>query len=316
MSLHAEETLMLPPPFRHQALLYADEDEYLAGTVPFVEEGVEAGEPVLVAVPAPRLEALRANVDGLPPELVRFVPMEELGRNPAWIIPVWSDFVAAGGRAGRAVRGVGEPVWVGRTDDELAECTRHEALLNLAFAASSGFALLCPYDASLGDDVLDQARRSHPHVGPPGHARTSHLFDPEVPAWLDGPLPPVPPDARLVPFDASGLRPVRRLVGELARAAGLRPARVDDLVVAVSEAVTNSVVHGGGGGEIAVWSHDRGLVCEVRDRGRIDDPMAGRRRPGTDELGGRGLWLIHQLCDLVQLRARPGGQVLRLLVLR
>ena len=55
------------------------------------------------------------------------------------------------------------------------------------------------------------------------------------------------------------------------------------------------------------------MICEVRDRGRLDQPLAGRasaraRRP----VGGWGLWLANQLCDLVQLRTLPDGNVVRL----
>jgi hypothetical protein len=30
--------------------------------------------------------------------------------------------------------------------------------------------------------------------------------------------------------------------------------------------------------------------------------MEASKRPGFDQLGGRGLWLANQLCDLVQIR--------------
>jgi len=68
--------------FRHQALFYADRDEFLAGTVPFVEAGVEAGETVLVALPRPRRLLLQEEVDPGSAQ-VRFLPMEGLGRNPS-----------------------------------------------------------------------------------------------------------------------------------------------------------------------------------------------------------------------------------------
>ena len=54
------------------------------------------------------------------------------------------------------------------------------------------------------------------------------------------------------------------------------------------------------------------MVCEIADRGTIDDPLVGRQAPDTEQLGGRGLWLAHQLCDLVELRSGPDGTVLRL----
>jgi anti-sigma regulatory factor (Ser/Thr protein kinase) len=49
----------------------------------------------------------------------------------------------------------------------------------------------------------------------------------------------------------------------------------------------------------------------VRDRGRIDDPLAGRGAPVHLRPGGRGLWLVNQLCDLVQLRSSPAGTAVR-----
>jgi len=57
---------------------------------------------------------------------------------------------------------------------------------------------------------------------------------------------------------------------------------------------------------------DGDVVCEVTDGGRLDDPLAGRRTPAPSEPGGRGLWLMNQLCDLVELRATAAGVTLRL----
>jgi anti-sigma regulatory factor (Ser/Thr protein kinase) len=52
--------------------------------------------------------------------------------------------------------------------------------------------------------------------------------------------------------------------------------------------------------------------CEVRDRGWIDDPLAGRERPSDLRGGGRGLWIVNHLCDLVQVRSSASGSVVRL----
>lgn len=46
-------------PFIHEALLYGDLDEFLAGTVRLLQEGFEQDAPALVAIPEPRLSALR-----------------------------------------------------------------------------------------------------------------------------------------------------------------------------------------------------------------------------------------------------------------
>ena len=52
-------------------------------------------------------------------------------------------------------------------------------------------------------------------------------------------------------------------------------------------------------------------MCEVRDEGRVSDPLVGRVRPTIDRRDGRGLWLVHQLCDLVQIRSGDDGTVVR-----
>ena len=54
------------------------------------------------------------------------------------------------------------------------------------------------------------------------------------------------------------------------------------------------------------------LICEIEDSGRLDKPLAGRERPLTDRESGFGLWLVNQLCDLVQVRTFEKGTVIRL----
>jgi anti-sigma regulatory factor (Ser/Thr protein kinase) len=105
---------------------------------------------------------------------------------------------------------------------------------------------------------------------------------------------------------------MRNTVSRHARAARLAPARADELVTAVNEVATNSVRHGGGSGSLRVWQENSSLVCEIRDKGRFDRPLADRERPSTDITAPRGLWLANQLCDLVQIRSLPEGTVVRL----
>jgi anti-sigma regulatory factor (Ser/Thr protein kinase) len=95
-------------------------------------------------------------------------------------------------------------------------------------------------------------------------------------------------------------------------AAGLGRDRADDLVLCADELAANSLLHGGGSGDVTLWRDHDTVVCEVSDAGTIDDPLAGRRAPSLDRVGGRGLWLANQLCDLVQLRSGAAGTVVRL----
>src|SRR4051794_16375791 len=95
---------------RHEAFLYRSDAEFVNGCVPFLRAGLDAGEPVMVALVPKRIEQLRA-VLGPAAAGIRFVDMSELGRNPARILPAWSAFVAEFGAGGQPIRGIGEPVW-------------------------------------------------------------------------------------------------------------------------------------------------------------------------------------------------------------
>lgn len=297
--------------FRHEAFFYADSDEFLAETVPFVEEGIYAGDRVFVVLPEPRLGLVRGAL-GTAAEEVKFLPMEEVGRNPARLVSACGDLLRDR-EADQRVRGLGEPIWAGRSAAERDECERHERLLNLAFGEEqrANLALMCPYDASaLDDEVLAQARRSHPHCSDSSGTSHSTQFAPGNP--LEGSLPEREVPAATLGFGKSDLRTVRRAVMDLACSAGLSQRRNEDLVLAVCEVATNSIQHGGGGGCLAIWRDDGELVCDLRDGGRISDPLVGRERPSVDQSSGRGLWIVNQLCDLVQIRSGVQGTHVRL----
>ena len=83
-------------------------------------------------------------------------------------------------------------------------------------------------------------------------------------------------------------------------------------MLAVGELATNTLHYARGGGVLRIWREDATLLVEVADDGHIADPLAGRDCPPPTELGGRGLYLVNQLCDLVQLRSSPEGSVIRI----
>jgi hypothetical protein len=150
--------------YRHEALLYRGEQEFLRAVVPFIREGLDRGQPVMVAVAQRRVDALRDAI-GEDASGVRFFDMAQLGGNPARIIPAWRDFVERCSADGQPVRGVGEPIWRGRRPAEIDECQLHESLLNLAIAPDVPLWLLCPYDMdSLDEGLLAEAHRSHPAI--------------------------------------------------------------------------------------------------------------------------------------------------------
>ncbi|MFG2989248.1 anti-sigma factor RsbA family regulatory protein [Streptomyces sp. NPDC048257] len=301
-----------PGAFVHPALFYQGQAEYLAGVGGFVRTALEADEPVLVAVPGPRLDALRESLDATA-AAVTWTDMTQLGRNPGRILAALHDF--ADRHVGRPARIVGEPIWAGRSQAEVTEATRHEALINTAFAGRQA-TILCPYDVlGLSAAVVSDARRTHPTVVEEGKDLPSpeHVDASSVCTDCDLPLPEPDGGASWFPYTHGELGEVRSYVEAWARGSALNAARRGDLVLAVSEAAANSLAHGGGRGRLRLWSTGAGAVAEIRDDGRLADPLAGRRRPALASAnGGRGLWMIHQLCDLVEIRASDSGLTLRL----
>ncbi len=212
------------------------------------------------------------------------------------------------------LRGIGEPIWAGRSPDELVECQRHESLINLAFAGVTDFRLICPYDVeALPEDVIAEARRSHPALLQGGALAASADYAPPT-ARLEpgGDLPAPPAGVEPIPFGREDVSGLRRALAVRAAEAGMSDERVGDLLLAVSEVATNSVLYGGGGGTLAAWAEPGRFVCEVRDAGRLEDPLVGRARPSRGQRSGRGMWLVNEVCDLVQVRALAAGTVVRL----
>jgi anti-sigma regulatory factor (Ser/Thr protein kinase) len=133
--------------------------------------------------------------------------------------------------------------------------------------------------------------------------------DQAVPARPSQPLSPPAPVFHTYRTDLSK---VRGLVMHQSLAAGLTEDRANDLVLAVSEVAANTLRHTDSSGTLIIW-HDRTeIVCEVHDEGTIADPEAGRRRPAVGANGGHGLWLVRQVCDLVELRSDRSGTTIRM----
>jgi len=110
----------------------------------------------------------------------------------------------------------------------------------------------------------------------------------------------------------SDLSAVRALVLEQARQAGLAEDRANDLVLAVSEVAANTLRHTRSTGTLAIWHDADEVVCEIRDAGVITDPLAGQRRPPAGASGGHGLWIVHQVCDQVEMTSETTGTTVRM----
>jgi anti-sigma regulatory factor (Ser/Thr protein kinase) len=287
-------------PFVHEALFYRSGGEFLAETVPYVQAGLAAGEPVLVGLP-PTSGAWLREALGADADRARFVDITTAGRNPGRLIPwVYHPFVAE--HPGLRVRMIGEPVWPGRAAVEYPPCVQHEAVVNLVFAGRP-ISILCPYQAAaLGARVVADAACTHPVVvdGDRRTASGGYVPPEQVAARFNQPLPPPPTHAAALRFDGSTLAAVRKATAKQVLRAGLPAADVDDLVLAVDEVAANAVRHGGGGGTLWLWHEGEAIAAQIHDGGYLSDPLAGRLPPPPASPDGHGLVVVNLLCDLVR----------------
>ena len=292
--------------FSHEAVLYRQPAQYRSAVLGFVRDGLSRSEPVLVALPAAAAAGIRGDLDEHPD--LTFADIGQLGRNPGRIIPAVWDF--ADRHAGRRVRFVSEPVWPGRSAAEIRAAVAHEARVNLAFAGAP-VAVMCPYDISrLAPEVAADAARTHPVLHTADGMQDSPDYAPGlIPRGARWPLSRPPGRAHRIDY-TSDLRSVRAAVSRYAQEAGLAADRLPDLVIAVGEVIANTLRHTTGGGTVYLWHTRSEVICQISDTGRITDPLVGLRRPLGP--GGLGLWVVNQVCDLVELRTGKRGTTIRM----
>jgi anti-sigma regulatory factor (Ser/Thr protein kinase) len=292
----------------HLMLPYESPRQCASALLDILSDGLRPSEPVAVAVTEPVAACLREALAGRG-VAVEYVDVTSLGRNPARLISAISDLAAS---AGGPVRWVEEPMWPGRSPAEVAEVARHEALVNLAFGGAP-VQVVCLYNRHLLSAAeLRYGESTHPWLWQGGHAEAAPGYSGAgaMPAGADLPLDPPPPDAHCVRYGWA-LGPVRDAVAAAAQAAGVSRDRARDLVLSVHEAAANSLRHANGAGVLHTWRTGGELICDIRDDGTVTDPLAGRRRSAADARG-HGLWVANQVCDLVQIRSRPGRTTVRL----
>lgn len=153
-----------PPMIIHQALLYADEEEFAEGASRFLREGIERSEAALALTSTRNLRLLKKRL-GADAKRVELVDSSRGYTTPEVPMEMFTEFMTRKLREGSLwVRIVGEPPWSGRSAAEVRLWTRYESLINLIFAGSP-MSILCPYAAgALDAAIVNDAHVTHPQI--------------------------------------------------------------------------------------------------------------------------------------------------------
>ncbi|MGW2601107.1 anti-sigma factor RsbA family regulatory protein [Streptomyces klenkii] len=314
-----------PAAFVHHACLYGSDAEFLAMAVPFVRDGLAAGEPVLAATTPANIELLREAL-GVSAHHLDTAETAYFGRRPVERVSAFLRYHERRARPGRRTRMIAEPVWAGRSARQTAEWKRMESGLNVLLAGLPVW-MVCPYDTRVvPGDVAEAALATHPaRLDGERLAPCASYADPAAyAAAVEGPAASCAPPtaARTGPTgDASALR---RLARERAAGAGLTGGRLALAELAAHEAAAYLLAPEGARVTLRAWEEPGAVVYELRRTereggrrmGRDADvpPFAGYRPPGDAQGAEDGLWLARTLGDSLELRARGPETVLTLRV--
>lgn len=301
------------PGLVHDAFVYSSEEEFLAGALPFLEEGIDLREPIIAAPTPANGDLLRARL-GRPAKAVDWAESQKAHRTVERLAILLEFIDRQPNRDVARIRVFGEPCWPPGGGPGVAEWKRYESFLNVALGDYPIW-MVCPYDASrLSQDIVEDAHLTHPAMGY-GAGRTpspGYLEPAEFARRIDAvPIPRAPEDASERYFGHAGA--VRRFVSVEACAAGLPDDRRNDAELAAGEVAANVFLHAADVARVRTWTTDASFVFDIDDTGDgIRDPFAGYAIAGPLEPGGRGLTIARRLADVVEIRPTPTGTLVRL----
>jgi AcrR family transcriptional regulator len=247
----------------HEAFFYSSDDEFAAYAIPFLLDGLAAGQAAIAVTTEPRIALLRSGL-GDAADAVGFYDGGRWYRRPGKALVAWRDALDQQLRQADSVRAIGEIVLAGDHEHALRNWTRYEWLLNRAFADRAAW-IVCPYNTeTLPEAILLEAGRTHPVVSTtsPGRAASAAHFESQevaAPLRVAGSGPKAVQRTRADFRAQQDLQEVRSAVRWQAQSVGLSADLVDDLLLAVAELVDSRP------SAVVSTARRRGeWLCEVR----------------------------------------------------
>ena len=303
-------TALLESNFEHELVLHHGPAELIDLMVPFMRDGADAGDQVVVVGEPTFVQDLLAAVPDIPDVLA--VPEFGRERHPGRDLRKFQQVLSTLEGAGPRVRVVNQMPTM--TDHQWHEWRRYEAAANFVLAPYRVWGT-CAYDTDrLDARTLEDLTISHSHVKTSAGRRPSHDFaglSDHIRSYLDLPPHPIEATQPLLSLQDPSAAAARQVIRSVARTFGLTPTATESAVLAVSETVTNGSLHGREPVSLRVWAEDGRITVAVNDMGTGPHPLVGLLPVPVDSGSGRGMWILHQLLADLHHRTDRDGYTVR-----
>jgi anti-sigma regulatory factor (Ser/Thr protein kinase) len=295
--------------FAHEAFVFGSDEEAIARCLPFVEEGLERDEQVIVLAGEAVRQALVDQLGGDVARLACLSPAESWWQGGYASLHAFDRDLQGLLATGRPWRLIDEPTWMATPDGEI--WSRFESVTNRCYAELPCYCLCLHDTRRFRPRLIDAALRTHPltwggsePVPSAAYVETGSYLRSVEPDWTPRPRRA---HTRTVTSPAEARRVIRDLAGGAADG-----TLEENVVVAVNELVTNALA-AAGSAEVSSWTSDGSMVWEVADQGPgMHDVTAGYVPPSDDLDSGRGLWLARNMADDASVRPEGPGTAIRL----
>jgi anti-sigma regulatory factor (Ser/Thr protein kinase) len=301
----------------HGAAVVATEAELLAVALPFLDEGLRAGDLVVLSCAAETVELIRSAL-GADAARVESEPRASLlGSRAPDALEIARRFLDRAQESGSGRLRVLAGIDFGEDPADWREGQRYESVTNRLL--TDAVSAMCLYDRRLVPaELLESVAATHPYLVHGTDWRTNPAFqDPGV--YVPSlPLPRASVEDGDPVFDvenAPTLAALRHQLGAVLAALVPERDQREDLHLGAAEIAANAFRHGVRPVSARVWADGDRVICVISDRGTsYTDPLSGFiPAHGLDlSKGGMGLWLARKLWDHVDVLPTDTGLSVRL----
>ena len=302
----------------HGAAVVGSQAELFAVALPFLDEGLRAGDLVALTCPQDTVDLLTRELGERAAAIESDQRISLLGARAPDALTTCRRYRERAATTGSGRLRVLAEIDLGRDPADWREGQRFESVFN-RLIGDDPVSALCVYDERrLSPEVVASAAATHPLLAHGEEWQSNAAFqDPGV--YIPSlPLPRAPVEDGEPVFaieNAPTLAGLRHQLGAVI--ASLVPDRdqQEDLHLAAAEIAANAFRHGVRPVSARVWADGDRVICVISDRGTsYSDPFSGFTPAHGLDLsnGGMGLWLARKLWDHVDVLPTDEGLSVRL----